>query len=334
MVSIAVPVYVGAGTVGAVMLSTDDSDIDARAGASNPWAADRRRHLVARRRGRRPVHGRLGHRTAAQVAPQHRARRRRRLRRAGRRLAGSTRAADPGDVVQHDDVTARRTRRPATALRRRRLAPAAHAADRPAPATRAGHGTRGAEPGGGGTDPRRCRSRDRPAAAPHRRPAHAGAGRRRGAGVTGDHRRLGDRRRTSEHVGATRRGTGRAHRGRRPRWRHRPGSARTRSTRSSTTTSTTRSPSRRRPARSRSSSTPPTAGVTRVHVLDRGPGLSDEQLAHAFERFWRAADAHHDGSGIGLAIVAHLAATSGGTVALHRRPGGGLDASVTLPRPP
>jgi signal transduction histidine kinase len=71
---------------------------------------------------------------------------------------------------------------------------------------------------------------------------------------------------------------------------------------------------------------------TTVHVLDRGPGLSDEQLAHAFERFWRAADAAHDGSGIGLAIVAHLAASSGGTVALHRRPGGGLDASVTLPR--
>ena len=73
------------------------------------------------------------------------------------------------------------------------------------------------------------------------------------------------------------------------------------------------------------------AGVTRVHVLDRGPGLSDEQLAHAFERFWRAADARHDGSGIGLAIVAHLATTSGGTVALQPRPGGGLDASVTLP---
>jgi signal transduction histidine kinase len=72
--------------------------------------------------------------------------------------------------------------------------------------------------------------------------------------------------------------------------------------------------------------------VTRVHVLDRGPGLSDEQLTHAFERFWRAPDADHEGSGIGLAIVAHLAASSGGTVALQRRPGGGLDASVTLPR--
>jgi signal transduction histidine kinase len=74
------------------------------------------------------------------------------------------------------------------------------------------------------------------------------------------------------------------------------------------------------------------SGVVRVHVLDRGPGLAEEQLAHAFERFWRSPDARHDGSGIGLAIVAHLAAISGGTASLARRPGGGLDAVVTLPR--
>ena len=77
--------------------------------------------------------------------------------------------------------------------------------------------------------------------------------------------------------------------------------------------------------------TPP-GGPTMVHVLDRGPGLSDDQLARAFDRFWRSPDVHHDGSGIGLAIVALLAASSGGTASLDRRPGGGLDASVTLPR--
>jgi signal transduction histidine kinase len=76
----------------------------------------------------------------------------------------------------------------------------------------------------------------------------------------------------------------------------------------------------------------PPSGVVRVHVLDRGPGLAEDQLAHAFERFWRSPDASHDGSGIGLAIVAHLAASSGGTASLHRRAGGGLDATVTLPR--
>jgi signal transduction histidine kinase len=69
-----------------------------------------------------------------------------------------------------------------------------------------------------------------------------------------------------------------------------------------------------------------------AHVLDRGPGMSDEQLAHAFDRFWRAADAPHDGSGLGLAIVHHLATASGGEVSLSPRDGGGLDASVSLPR--
>jgi signal transduction histidine kinase len=69
-----------------------------------------------------------------------------------------------------------------------------------------------------------------------------------------------------------------------------------------------------------------------ITVADEGPGLSPAEAARAFERFWRAPDARHDGSGIGLAIVAHLAATSGGTPALQRRPGGGLHASITLPR--
>ncbi|WP_116997061.1 sensor histidine kinase [Desertimonas flava] len=68
-----------------------------------------------------------------------------------------------------------------------------------------------------------------------------------------------------------------------------------------------------------------------VHVLDRGPGLTDDQLAEAFRRFWRAPDNRHDGTGLGLAIVAQLAASSGGTVALERRPGGGIDAWVRLP---
>lgn len=69
-----------------------------------------------------------------------------------------------------------------------------------------------------------------------------------------------------------------------------------------------------------------------VHVIDEGPGMSPEHLAHAFDRFWRAPDAPHGGSGIGLAVVSHLARQSGGTAELcgrtdHR----GLDAAVTLP---
>lgn len=68
-----------------------------------------------------------------------------------------------------------------------------------------------------------------------------------------------------------------------------------------------------------------------IHVLDRGPGLTEAQLAEAFGRFWRAPGDRRDGTGLGLAIVARLASSSGGDVGLDRRPGGGLDAWVRLP---
>lgn len=67
-----------------------------------------------------------------------------------------------------------------------------------------------------------------------------------------------------------------------------------------------------------------------VHVLDEGPGLSPEQRQRAFDRFWRGSS-DGEGSGLGLAIVAQLAAASGGFAQLEPRPGGGLDASVSLP---
>ncbi|MBK5332254.1 MAG: HAMP domain-containing protein [Ilumatobacteraceae bacterium] len=73
-------------------------------------------------------------------------------------------------------------------------------------------------------------------------------------------------------------------------------------------------------------------GWATVHVTDRGPGMPTDQLQHAFDRFWRASNAGHEGSGLGLAIVRQLAEASGGDVALANRAGGGLDASVRLPR--
>lgn len=79
------------------------------------------------------------------------------------------------------------------------------------------------------------------------------------------------------------------------------------------------------------------AAVTRhreiaVHVVDEGPGMRPDHLAHALDRFWRAPDAPHGGSGIGLAVVRHLAQLSGGRAELRNRPDrAGLDASVVLP---
>jgi len=73
-----------------------------------------------------------------------------------------------------------------------------------------------------------------------------------------------------------------------------------------------------------------TAGpLSSIHVLDEGPGLSQEDCARAFDRFWRATS-DDKGSGLGLAIVAQLARASGGTAQLTPRESGGLDASVTL----
>jgi signal transduction histidine kinase len=71
-------------------------------------------------------------------------------------------------------------------------------------------------------------------------------------------------------------------------------------------------------------------GEVEVHVLDEGPGLDEEERRHAFGRFWRGRGAEPGGTGLGLAIVARLAEAGGGRAALEPRPGGGLDASVTL----
>jgi signal transduction histidine kinase len=67
-----------------------------------------------------------------------------------------------------------------------------------------------------------------------------------------------------------------------------------------------------------------------LHVIDQGPGMSPADRERAFDRFWRASDSHHDGTGLGLPIVRHLVRASGGETTLRPAPGGGLDACVYL----
>ncbi|MET8948190.1 HAMP domain-containing sensor histidine kinase [Streptomyces sp. NPDC004542] len=67
-----------------------------------------------------------------------------------------------------------------------------------------------------------------------------------------------------------------------------------------------------------------------LHVIDQGPGMPQSDRERAFDRFWRAADSPHDGTGLGLPIVRHLVRASGGDITLHAAPGGGLDAHVRL----
>jgi signal transduction histidine kinase len=76
-------------------------------------------------------------------------------------------------------------------------------------------------------------------------------------------------------------------------------------------------------------------GGVSVHVVDTGPGLSEEQRRRATEPFWRAPDAQNiEGSGLGLPIAVVLIEVSGGHIDLLSAPEGGLDARVWLPAPP
>jgi signal transduction histidine kinase len=58
--------------------------------------------------------------------------------------------------------------------------------------------------------------------------------------------------------------------------------------------------------------------------------MSEADRRRAFDRFWRASDTHHDGTGLGLPIVEQLTRASGGHVALDPAPGRGIDAVVRL----
>jgi two-component system OmpR family sensor kinase len=71
-----------------------------------------------------------------------------------------------------------------------------------------------------------------------------------------------------------------------------------------------------------------------VAVGDTGPGLSAEDAAHVFERFYRADPSRSrsaGGSGLGLSIVAGLVAAHGGRVTVDSQPGQGATFRVELP---
>jgi len=71
-----------------------------------------------------------------------------------------------------------------------------------------------------------------------------------------------------------------------------------------------------------------------LRIVDRGPGLSQEFAAHAFEPFARGeASRSRDtgGSGLGLSIARTLARQMGADLTLEATPGGGVTALLTGP---
>jgi two-component system, OmpR family, sensor kinase len=66
-------------------------------------------------------------------------------------------------------------------------------------------------------------------------------------------------------------------------------------------------------------------GLARLSVRDEGPGLTDEEATHAFERFWRGSPTG-SGTGLGLAIVKATAERHGGRVSVR-----GSEFTIELP---
>ncbi|WP_417215289.1 sensor histidine kinase [Arthrobacter sp.] len=74
-----------------------------------------------------------------------------------------------------------------------------------------------------------------------------------------------------------------------------------------------------------------------LEIRDHGPGISEEDAARVFERFYRADSSRQretGGTGLGLAIVAAIAAQHDGSVRLTETPGGGATMAIRLPLVP
>lgn len=75
------------------------------------------------------------------------------------------------------------------------------------------------------------------------------------------------------------------------------------------------------------------AHVVTLRVADSGPGMPEDFIPRAFDRFSQASDSRelHAGTGLGLSIVAALVQSAGGTVTLANIAPSGLIATVTIP---
>jgi len=72
-----------------------------------------------------------------------------------------------------------------------------------------------------------------------------------------------------------------------------------------------------------------------VQVADTGAGISPENLAHIFDRFFQSGpfdpDSQKHGSGLGLAIVKEIVGAHGGKISVRSEPGIGSTFTVYLP---
>jgi len=70
--------------------------------------------------------------------------------------------------------------------------------------------------------------------------------------------------------------------------------------------------------------------TTEIEIRDTGPGMTDEERARAFQRFYRSSNGT-DGFGLGLAIAQEAVLAIGGTIELESEAGVGTRVRVVLP---
>jgi two-component system, OmpR family, sensor histidine kinase QseC len=69
-----------------------------------------------------------------------------------------------------------------------------------------------------------------------------------------------------------------------------------------------------------------------VVIEDQGPGMNEDEIAHATERFFRGHDQPATGTGLGLAIVETVLKRAGGALSVANREGGrGLRVTLAFP---
>lgn len=73
-----------------------------------------------------------------------------------------------------------------------------------------------------------------------------------------------------------------------------------------------------------------------LEVIDRGIGMSPDEVASAFTPFWRADGSRSRGTGgvgLGLALARRIVRAHGGDITVRSTPGAGTTAALSIPRP-
>jgi K+-sensing histidine kinase KdpD len=69
-----------------------------------------------------------------------------------------------------------------------------------------------------------------------------------------------------------------------------------------------------------------------LQVHDEGPGIAEEDMERVFDKYYRGAKAKaQPGAGVGLSVVASIAAAHGGRATVRNRPEGGAAFLISLP---